>query len=77
MYIKTSEFKAIGDVLFNQVGEFVPQGEAFEALPKEQKEAIYKADMAFMAILKRHKAQNKKTARYIASKRKENKNYAR
>ena len=73
MYIKTSEFETIGDVL----KEFVPQGEAFEALPKEQQEAIVKADMALMAILKRHKAQNKRTAEYIASKRKKNKNYAR
>ena len=77
MFIKKSEFEAIASVLFNQSGDFVPQGAEFENLPKEQQEAIVKADTAIVNILKRHKAQNRKTADYIANKRKQNKNYAR
>lgn len=55
MYISKKEFEAIGNVLFNQSGNFVPQGEEFENLPKEQQEAIVKADTALMDVLKRYK----------------------
>ena len=77
MYIKKSEFEAIAKVIYNQGHHYTPEGKHFESLPDEMKEALYNADIALINVCKRNEIQNRKTADYIANKRKINKNYAR
>lgn len=72
MNLTNEQFKAIEDAL-----ALLPQDDAFNILPTEMREIIHKADLVLMELRKKKKRDNKRTAEYIAQKRKENKNYAR
>ena len=72
MYLTNDEFKAIEKAL-----ELLPHGNTFVGLSEEKQNIIVNADRAMVNVLKKKKAANKKTAEYIANKRKLNKNYAR
>lgn len=71
-YIKVDEFDAILKAL-----ELLPSGDAFNALPKNQQDVICKADEIMIKLYRRQRDSNRKTAAYIAEKRKTDKNYAR
>ena len=71
-YIKVDEFEAIREAL-----ELLPMGDAFNALPKNQQDIICKADAVIVKLYRRKRDSNRKTAAYIAEKRKTDKNYAR
>ena len=72
MQVKKSEYDAIAKAL-----ELLPSGVNFKELNAETQNIILNADNAMLNILRRKKDQNRKTADYIAEKRKTNKNYAR
>ena len=72
MQIKKDEYEAIENALM-----LLPQGEWFKRLNEETQTIIINADIAMVEILKRKKRSNKKTAEYIAERRKTDKNYAR
>ena len=72
MYITKEDFKVIEKAL-----KLLPQGENFEALDKETQDIITTADVIMVNLLKKKKESNTKIAKYIADKRKTNKNYAR
>ena len=72
MQIKKDEYEAIENALM-----LLPQGEWFKRLNEETQTIIINADIALVEILKRKKRSNKKTAEYIAERRKTDKNYAR
>lgn len=72
MQIKKDEFEAIENALM-----LLPCGEWFKRLNDETQTIIINADVAMVNILKRKKKSNKKTAEYIAERRKTDKNYAR
>jgi hypothetical protein len=55
----------------------LPSGDAFTALPKEEQDTIVAAQVVLIDLYRKKKASNKKTADYIANKRKTDKNYAR
>jgi hypothetical protein len=55
----------------------LPSGDAFTALPKEEQDTIVAAQVVLVDLYRKKKASNKKTADYIANKRKTDKNYAR
>ena len=72
MFVTKEEFKTIENLanVLCTVWDFV-------AMPKELQDAITAYDMTLMHLIKKKKASNKKTAEYIAEKRKSDKNYAR
>lgn len=72
MNIRVDEFNALQEAIM-----MLPVGDEFSKLPKEKQSVIINADTALCEIWSRHKKQNRKTADYIAEKRKTNKNYAR
>ena len=72
MQINKDEFEAIEKALM-----MLPHGEYFKRLNEETQAIIINADIAMVNILKRKKKSNKKTAEYIAERRKTDKNYAR
>lgn len=72
MNITNKEFETIKKAL-----ELLPHGLDFENLPKETQDTIVRADTTMVNLLQKKKKSNKRTAEYIANKRKENKNYAR
>ena len=55
----------------------LPNGEAFTALPADMQKTIIDAQVVLVRLCRKKKASNEKTAKYIAEKRKKNKNYAR
>jgi len=55
----------------------LPFGDAFTALPKEEQDTIVAAQVVLIDLYRKKKVSNKKTADYIANKRKTDKNYAR
>lgn len=72
MFLTKEEFKAIEKALM-----LLPNGEEFRKLNKEEQDIVVNANVTMINLLKKRKKNNKKTAEYIAEKRKENKNYAR
>lgn len=72
MYLKKEEYETIKEVAL-----LFPTGEDFEKLPEETRDTITRLDVLLSNLYKRQKASNAKTARYIAEKRKTNRNYAR
>ena len=72
MFLTNKDFKAIEKAL-----ELLPQGEAFKNLDKESQDIIVNASVTMVSLLKKKEKNNKRTAEYIAEKRKVNKNYAR
>ena len=57
--------------------ELLPKGKRFNALPEEKQYIISKADTELLNIYNRYKKEKRRTADYIAEKRKTDKNYAR
>ena len=72
MYLTNEEFNTIKKAL-----ELLPHGNSFIKLSKKKQDIIISADDTMVKLLQKQKANNKKTAQYIAEKRKTNKNYAR
>lgn len=72
MNITNKEFDAIKKAL-----DLLPKCAGFDALRKESQDIIINADVVMMNLLKKRERDNKRTAEYIAGKRKVNKNYAR
>lgn len=72
MNITTAQFKALEDAL-----RLLPQGDAFKALTPEEQTTIAEADKVLIDLIKKRRRDNKRTAEYIAEKRKTNPNYAR
>lgn len=72
MNITKAQFKAIEDAI-----RLLPQGDAFKALSPEVQTIISDADKVLLDLDKKRKRDNKRTAEYIAEKRKSNPNYAR
>lgn len=68
MNIKIDEFKAIESALrlIN-----------YNSLSEDEQKIVINADSSMLDVLHRHKISNQKTAKYIAEKRKVDKNYAR
>lgn len=65
---------------FNKIEKalnLLPHGEQFLALPEDTQKTIIDAQVVLVRICRKKKASNEKTAKYIAEKRKKNKNYAR
>ena len=74
MYITTSEYKILSDLWHVVNGDFTKNAILQE---KDFSDIMHESAKALDNIFIRHKAQNKKTANYIAKTRKTNKNYAR
>lgn len=72
MYLTNEEYNAIKKAL-----ELLPHGEEFTKLDKEKQNIIVNADTTMVKLFLKKKANNKKVSKYIAEKRKTNKNYAR
>ena len=72
MNITKAQFKVLEDAL-----QLLPQGDAFKALPPEVQTIISEADKIMIDLDKKRKRDNKRTAEYIAEKRKTNPDYAR
>ena len=72
MNITNKQYEALKAAIY-----MLPSGDAFTALPKEEQDTIVAAQMVLMDLYRKKKASNKKTAAYIADRRKADKNYAR
>ena len=72
MFITNKDFETIKKAL-----ELLPHGEDFNGLSKEKQDIIVNADATMVSLLKKKEKDNKRTAEYVADKRKTNKNYAR
>lgn len=72
MNITNKEFEAIEKAL-----ELLPHGKTFIGLNEETQNIILNADKAMLNLMKKKEKDNKRTAKYIAEKRKTNPNYAR
>lgn len=72
MYLTNEEFNAIKKAL-----ELLPHGNIFAGLSKEKQDIIINADTTMVKLLSKKRINNKKTSKYIAEKRKTNKDYAR
>lgn len=72
MNITNKQYEALKAAIY-----LLPSGDAFTALPKEEQDTIVAAQVVLMDLYRKKKASNKKTADYIASRRKVDKNYAR
>ena len=74
MYMLTNkQWDAVVDVVWY----LLPEIRDFKTLTEEQQNKIIRADIAIVEATKRKREMNKRTANYIAEKRKDNKNYAR
>lgn len=71
MNITNKDFKAIEAALQTITPE------RFKQLTPEEQQAVIMADNTMVNLLKKQKANNKRTAEYIANKRVNDKNYAR
>lgn len=72
MNITNKDFEAIEKAVL-----LLPAGEAFSRLNKETQQIIIDADVVLTKLIHKKKEQNRKTAEYIAERRKTDKNYAR
>ena len=72
MNITNKQYEALKAAIY-----LLPSGDAFTALPKEEQDTIVAAQVVLIDLYRKKKASNKKTADYIANKRKTDKNYAR
>lgn len=72
MNITNKQYEALKAAIY-----LLPSGDAFTALPKEEQDTIVAAQVVLMDLYRKKKASNKKTADYIANRRKTDKNYAR
>ena len=72
MNITNKQYEALKAAIY-----LLPSGDAFTALPKEEQDTIVAAQVVLVDLYRKKKASNKKTADYIANKRKTDKNYAR
>ena len=72
MYLTIEDFRAIDKALM-----MLPSGNKFATLSKEEQDIIINAKVVMTNLLKKRKVSNKKTAKYIAEKRKSNPDYAR
>ena len=72
MYLTIEDFRAIDKALM-----MLPSGNKFATLSKEEQDIIINAKVVMTNLLKKRKVSNKKTAKYIADKRKSNPDYAR
>lgn len=72
MYITNADFAAIEAAL-----RLLPNGKEFRILPEETQKIIIDAEVVMVNLCKKKKRDNKRTAEYIAEKRKGNKEYAR
>jgi hypothetical protein len=72
MNMANADFEALEKAL-----NLLPHGQEFVALPEYEQEIIINANVVLVKLLKKKKANNARTAAYIAEKRKDNKNYAR
>lgn len=72
MNITNKQYEALKAAIY-----LLPSGDAFTALPKEEQDTIVAAQVVLINLYRKKKASNKKTAEYIANKRKTDKNYAR
>ena len=72
MNMTNADFEAIEKAL-----RLLPEGKEFDKLDKGTQDIIVNAEVVMVKLYKKRKADNKRTADYIANKRKTNKNYAR
>ena len=72
MNITNKQYEALKAAIY-----MLPSGDAFTYLSKEEQDTIVAAQMVLMDLYRKKKASNKKTAAYIANRRKVDKNYAR
>lgn len=72
MNLTNKDFEAIKKAL-----ELLPTREEFNKLSKKHQDIIVNADTVMVNLLKKKRTNNERTSKYIAEKRKENKNYAR
>lgn len=72
MNITNEQFKALEKALM-----LLPSGKDYLALTEEEQDTISSADAVMIALAKKRKAVNARTAAYVANKRKTDKNYAR
>ena len=72
MNITNKQYEALNAAIY-----LLPSGDAFKALPKEEQETIMAAQVVLIDLARKKMADNKKTAAYIANRRKADKNYAR
>lgn len=71
-FIKEADFENLEKAL-----RLLPSGEQFKELSKEDQDIIVNAEVVMVQLVKDKKKKNAKIAKYIAEKRKVNKNYAR
>lgn len=71
MNITNSDFQKISKALY------LTHGKIFNSLDEDSKQAIVDAEVVMVNLIKKQKANNKRTASYIAEKRKNDKLYAR
>ncbi len=69
MYLKKKEFEAIETALRLLID--------YDKLCECERRILLQADISLMNVVRRNKELNRKTAKYIAEKRKIDKNYAR
>jgi len=72
MNMTNADFKAIEEAL-----ALLPQGEAFDALPKKDQDTIIQADIVMVNLLRKKKKDVARQVAYINNKRKQNPNYGR
>ena len=72
MNITNKQFEALEKAV-----QMLPHGDLFLALEEKQRDIILQADMVLLELRKKQKRDNERTAKYIADKRKQDKNYAR
>ena len=72
MNITKDQFEAL-----TKIRTLLPSGDQFNELPDHLQQIIIDYDTTLVNLYKKRKADNKRTAAYIAEKRKTNKNYAR
>lgn len=59
------------------IRDFLPKNEEFNSLSAAEQKKIIDFDITLVNLYQKKKKDNERTAKYIANKRKDNKNYAR
>lgn len=72
MWITNNDYEKISKAM-----ELLPHGDTFDSLTEEEKQIIVDVDVIMVNLFKKKKADNERVAKYVAKKRKEDKNYAR
>lgn len=72
MFITNADYQAIEKALM-----LLPHDDDFSVLSQEDQETIITADKVMLQLYQKKKSDNRRTAAYIAEKRKVNKFYAR